>query len=177
MRLALTKQAEYALRILMWLASGEAADRASGAAPARQKAADIAAANDVPPVFATRVLALLQRQGLLLARAGQQGGYTLGRTSEDISLLEVVESIEGPLVTRECVLRDGLCGTEGYCLLHDAWSAAREALCAVLASTTLAGALTQRAGTETGVATLAGLRPLAFAKSVSNGAVRATEDA
>ena len=48
MRLTLTKQAEYALRILVWLASNEQADRAEGATIARHKAAAIAAGRRVP---------------------------------------------------------------------------------------------------------------------------------
>jgi Rrf2 family protein len=137
MRLALTKQAEYAIRILVWLSSSEKADRAEGVPTARHKAAEITAATDVPPVFATRILALLQRRGLLLARAGQQGGYVLERSAHSISLLDVVEAVEGPLITRECVMRDGLCGENGHCLLHDAWSASREALRSILAGTPL----------------------------------------
>jgi Rrf2 family transcriptional regulator, iron-sulfur cluster assembly transcription factor len=143
MRLTLTRQAEYALRILLLLATNESADRASGLHPARHKAAQIAAAAEVPAAFATRVLALLQRHGLLFARAGQHGGYTLGRAAGAISLLEVVEAVEGPLITRECVMRDGPCGQDGYCLLHDAWSAAREALRSVLARTPLSSAVAQ----------------------------------
>jgi Rrf2 family protein len=148
MRLSLTKQTEYALRALVWLAQqdaarNEGATRSEGAAqpPIRQKAATIAEATGIPPVFAARVLAQLQRQGLLDARAGQQGGYTLARPAARISLLEVVESVEGPLITRACVLRDDGCGTDGtYCLLHSAWSTAQAALRAVLAQTSLATA-------------------------------------
>jgi Rrf2 family protein len=164
MRLTLTKQAEYALRILVWLAdieplSGHAAGAVGlgGAATRRYKAAEIAAATGTPPIFATRVLALLQRHGLLLARAGQQGGYTLGRAAEQINLLEVIEAVEGPLVSRECVLRDGLCGSasgEDHCLLHDAWSAARESLRDILARTTLTGAVRQPATTQVPLAAL-----------------------
>ena len=170
MRLTLTKQAEYAIRILVWLSSNEEADRAEGIVPARHKAAAIAAATETPPVFATRVLALLQRQGLLLARAGQQGGYTLGRPAHAISLLEVVEAVEGPLVTRECVMRDGLCGTDGHCLLHDAWSTAREALRDVLARTPL----TPATRTPAPVPETVQLREAALARTQSNGAARAT---
>jgi Rrf2 family protein len=109
--------------------------------PQRHKAAKIAASTGVPPVFATRILAQLQRQGLLLARAGQQGGYTLARQPADISLLEVIESVEGPLVTQTCVMRELVCGTQGYCVLHDAWSTAQSALRRVLADTSLASAV------------------------------------
>ena len=150
MRLTLTKQAEYALRMLIWLASQDASSHApiesaqsteqrSGADVTRYKAAEIARASDVPGAYATRVLALLHRRGLLLARAGQRGGYALARSR--ITLLEVIEAVEGPLTTPECVLRDTPCGFpegEPYCVLHEAWRASREALRDVLAVTPLA---------------------------------------
>ncbi|HEU5316938.1 MAG TPA: Rrf2 family transcriptional regulator [Chloroflexota bacterium] len=173
MRLTLTKQAEYALRILVWMAGSEARQRSDSRVPTRHKAAEIAAATDVPPVFATRVLALLQRHGLLIARAGQQGGYVLGRRADDVSLLEVIEAIEGPLVTRECVLRDSLCGADGYCLLHDAWSTARDALCAVLARTTLTSTLDQPDGFQKHLAALAAIRARGAPQTEVTGAMRA----
>jgi Rrf2 family transcriptional regulator, iron-sulfur cluster assembly transcription factor len=140
MRLSLTKHAEYALRILIWLAQQPCG---------RYKAAEISAASQVPPIFATRILAQLQRQGLLEARAGQHGGYVLERTAAKLSLLEVVESVEGPLVTTTCVLRDMACGGSGgggsgganFCVLHSAWSAAQAALRDVLAATSLESAV------------------------------------
>ena len=140
MRLTLTKQAEYALRVLVWLSADGTPGGAGGREPPRRKAAQIAAATAVPPVFAARVLALLQRHGLLRARAGRQGGYTLARPPAAITLLEVVEAVEGPLLSPECVLRDALCSEDEPCLLHDAWSTAREALRSVLGQTTLATA-------------------------------------
>jgi Rrf2 family transcriptional regulator, iron-sulfur cluster assembly transcription factor len=163
MRLSLTKQTEYALRALVWLAQtdlwGSGGASASHQAPnigvashvgsvnsdsglVRHKAAEIADATSIPPVFATRVLAHLQRQGLLHARAGQQGGYTLARPASQITLLEVIEAVEGPLVTLSCVLREAGCGVDGtYCILHDAWSRAQEALRDTLAQTTLDSAI------------------------------------
>ena len=145
MRLTLTKQTEYALRALVWLSQVEETDRVGGL-PSRHTAAAIARAAQIPPMFAARVLAQLQRQGLLRARAGQQGGYTLARSAAAVSLLEVIEAVEGPLQTRTCVLRDSACGAGGTCILHDAWNAAQDALRAVLSRTTLATVL--RAGLD-----------------------------
>jgi Rrf2 family protein len=105
---------------------------------ARHKAADIARGAGIPPVFATHVLALLAHHDLLRARAGQNGGYTLALPPGQVTLLDVIEAAEGPIVSSECVLRDTRCGDAGFCQLHEAWSAAQQALRAVLAATTLA---------------------------------------
>jgi Rrf2 family protein len=148
MRLTLTKETEYALRALVWLARAEATEAAAAAEAghagrpvSRHKAAAISSAATIPPHFATRVLAHLQRQGLLRARAGQQGGYTLARPASDVSLLDVIEAVEGPLQTRTCVLRDAACSSDGTCVLHNTWRAAQSALREVLERTTLATAV------------------------------------
>jgi Rrf2 family protein len=148
MRLTLTKETEYALRALVWLARAEATEAAAaaeaghaGGPVSRHKAAAISSAATIPPHFATRVLAHLQRQGLLRARAGQQGGYTLARPASDVSLLDVIEAVEGPLQTRTCVLRDAACSSDGTCVLHNTWRAAQSALREVLERTTLAMAI------------------------------------
>jgi Rrf2 family protein len=138
MRLNLTRQADYAIRAMVWLADHDASGTdCHSTSASRQKAAAIARATGIPGPFAARVLAQLQRAGLLIARAGQEGGYTLARPGRDISLLDVIESVEGPLRARDCLLRDLRCGTDGYCVVHDAWSTAQDQLLSVLASTTL----------------------------------------
>lgn len=139
MRLTVTKQTEYALRALIWLGEHGSVGSVSGnGSEARHKAAEIVGATGMPPLFAARVLAQLQRRGLVRARAGAHGGYTLARPPSEITLLEVIEATEGPLQANECVLRDAPCGGEAPCVLHFAWSAAQAALRAVLERTTLA---------------------------------------
>ena len=159
MRLTLTKQTEYALRALVWLAQADDLEQmrshanghanthsnthangngnGNGNRNGRHKAAAISSAVGIPPVFAARVFAQLQRQGLLHARAGQQGGYTLARPATEISLLDVIEAVEGHVGSRDCVLRDTPCGADGTCLLHDAWNTAQNALRTELARTPL----------------------------------------
>lgn len=136
MRLTLTREADYAVRAMVWLAQMASQHRNAEAAP-RQKAAAIARATGIPPAFSARVLAQLQHRGFLRARAGRDGGYSLAQPVRNISLLEVIEAVEGPLLSQECLLRDSDCGTDGYCVLHDAWNAAQEALRTTLAQTSL----------------------------------------
>lgn len=143
MRLALTKQAEYAVRAMAWLSRQDME-------PERRKAAEIAQATGIPPVFALRVLSLLQRQGFLDARAGQYGGYALSRHAASITLLEVIEAVEGSVSTRGCVLRDLSCGDDGYCAMHQAWSQAQAALRDTLAATTILAISAPAASVPTG---------------------------
>jgi len=127
LRLNLTRQADHAVRAMVYLAGQPTGGR--------RKAAEIAAATGIPGPFAARVLAQLQRSGLLIARAGHDGGYVLARPAASLSLLEVIEAMEGPLHASTCLMRDQVCGHDGYCVLHAAWSAAQAALRDVLAAT------------------------------------------
>ena len=132
LRLNLTRQADHAVRAMVYLAGQPAGER--------RKAAAIAAAAGIPAPFAARVLAQMQRSGLVVARAGHDGGYVLARPASDVSLLEIIEAMEGPLQASTCLMRDQACGHGGHCVLHGAWSAAQQALREVLASTPLASA-------------------------------------
>jgi Rrf2 family protein len=104
----------------------------------RRKAREIAQMMRVPQNFLAIILAELVRAGLLNATAGKEGGYTLARPPRGISLLEVVEAVEGPIVLTECLLRGISCGQDGYCAAHEAWSSAQSALMARLARVSFA---------------------------------------
>ena len=56
-----------------------------------------------------------------------------------ISLLEVVESAEGPLINTRCTLRGGACRPDDRCVVHGSWTAAGEAFRQPLREATLAG--------------------------------------
>jgi len=94
----------------------------------RRKARQIARAMGIPRQYLSRILAELVRDGILVAVAGQGGGYELGRPPSKISLLEVIEATEGPLELRTCILRNSACRTADKCSVHDIWSKAQEAM-------------------------------------------------
>ena len=101
----------------------------------RRKQREIAAAAGIPARSLTHVLATLVQGGYLTARAGPRGGYSLTRRPAQISLLEVIETVEGPMKTDACALRGGNCDWERSCEMHDAWSRAQAALLAKLGRT------------------------------------------
>jgi Rrf2 family protein len=83
------------------------------------------------------VLQELQRARLVSSRSGPSGGYLLARPPEDITILEVVETLEGPIETSECALRGGPCHWDDVCAMHWVWSSARRALSDSLRAATL----------------------------------------
>jgi len=130
MRIELTKRGDYAVRAMLALAgAGE-----SG----RLTAPQIASLTRVPPSFLPQVMADLSRAGLVEGRVGRIGGYRLLRPAREITLLEVIETIEGSARRTSCVLRNGPCSVDGRCAAHDAFYAAQEALRESLGRATLA---------------------------------------
>ena len=130
MRLELTKRGDYAVRAMLALARGAG----NGLLSARR----ISDAMDIPVRFLPQVLGDLQRAGLVEAAAGRSGGYRLARPSEQISLLDVIEAVEGDSRRRTCVLRGGPCGVDGTCDVHDIFFEGQEALRSTFARSTLA---------------------------------------
>jgi Rrf2 family iron-sulfur cluster assembly transcriptional regulator len=129
MRLELTKRGDYAVRAMIALARGNGE---------RLSARRIADAMEIPVRFLPQVLGDLQRAGLVAAAPGRSGGYRLARGAEGISLLEVIEAVEGDSRRRSCVLRGGPCGRDGTCDVHEVFFAGQEALLATFAGATLA---------------------------------------
>ena len=105
MRLELTKRADYAIRAVLVLAHTPADERRS----VRQ----LAAHEQIPARFLPLVMGDLVRAGLVEATVGRNGGYRLAKPSTAISLLEVVEAVEGDSRRRVCILRGGPCAIAG----------------------------------------------------------------
>lgn len=110
--LRVTKLADYATVVLTVLASTPHAV-ASAAGLAER------AGLEAPTV--AKVLKPLAQAGLVEAFRGASGGYRLARPAHDISLIEIVEAMEGPLGMTECSLHAGACGIESSCGVRANW--------------------------------------------------------
>lgn len=130
MRLELTKRGDYAVRAMLALARGSG----NGLLSARR----ISGAMAIPVRFLPQVLGDLQRAGLVEAAPGRAGGYRLAMDAASISLLRVIEAVEGDTRRRDCVLRGGPCGVDGTCDVHEVFAAGQEALRDTFARSTLA---------------------------------------
>lgn len=102
----------------------------------RLKAREIAARTDIPLRYLPHVLALMVKAGWVGSVAGPDGGYFLRHPAEDISVRAVVEAVEGPLLSEECILRGEVC--DGTCAIHPHWNAAQLALLERLEETSFA---------------------------------------
>lgn len=128
-KLVPTRRTDYAIRALVCIANTDTSP---------VKANAIGGAMDIPTGFLQQVLRALQVAGLVTSRPGPTGGFALARPPEEITVLEIVEAMEGPLRSAECALRGGPCHWDDVCALHWVWSSARTALCEELDRATLA---------------------------------------
>lgn len=112
---------DLAVRALRYLADGQT-----------RNSEDIAAVIDSTPQHIQHVMAPLTAAGWVRSRRGPSGGYTLD-TDASLSILEVVEAVEGPTTNGQCVLHASTCNENQPCALHDAWVDARVALVSALA--------------------------------------------
>ncbi len=117
MRFELTKRADYAVRSVLALARVPDGERRS----ARQLADE----QSIPARFLPQVMRDLVASGIVEGTVGRSGGYRLARPATEISLLEVVEAIEGDGRRRDCVLRNAPCGLNGTCDVHAVFEAAQ----------------------------------------------------
>ncbi len=125
--ISITTKSPYALQALSELGRSGAA----GPVPI----GELARRRDVPVQFLEQLFATLRRAGVLKSQRGVKGGYTFARPPAEITVLEVVELLEGPL------------GREAAGIFGDAATAARE----VLASSTIAD-IVEREARAAGVA-------------------------
>lgn len=128
MELSLGRRADYALRAAVELARHP---------DDRRKSREIGDEMDVPMTYLPQIMAELVRSGLVASHAGPRGGYVLARPATDISLLEVIEAVEGNPVSTECILRGGPCRWDGMCAIHVPWFRAQQAMLDQLAATSL----------------------------------------
>lgn len=128
MKLVPTRRADYGIRAMLYMA------RHHGA-PA--KASAIADFMDIPTAFLRQVLQSMTRAGLVISQSGRSGGYSLTRAPTQISILEIIEALEGPVDSGECALRGGPCHWEDVCALHEVWNRSRESFRQSLSASSL----------------------------------------
>src|SRR5512140_2118508 len=116
----ITRQADYALRAMLYLAQLEPTQRAATSQVANEQ--------HIPPSFLAKIISQLSIAGLLHTSRGARGGVTLARDPKEITLLEVVEAIDGPIQLNECAGDTSTCVFDKDCPLRPIWCDAQEDL-------------------------------------------------
>jgi Rrf2 family protein len=146
----LTRAADYAVRVMTYLASEPAGTVVSKTV--------LAKASDAPDSFVSKILQSLARAGLIEARRGVEGGFLMLERGAKASLLDVIESIDGPISLNVCLSAEGNCVRSRSCAAHAVWRQAQEAMLTVLRQAKIADLANSHgcSGTTIGVAAAEG---------------------
>ena len=123
----ITRQADYGVRAVLYLALLGPGGRIA--------TAQIARAQHIPPTFLAKIVAQLSAAGIVRATRGARGGVALAYPADDISMLNVVEAIEGPIILNECVRDPGSCPLGDHCAVQAVWCEAQADLLKRLSAT------------------------------------------
>jgi Rrf2 family protein len=130
----MSAKAEYAVRAMVELATADEG--------VILKTDELAQAQGIPPQFLVDILSDLRTDRLVRSRRGRDGGYELGRAAAEISIADVLRSIDGPLASVHDTGLGDLPYSGATTALTDLWRALRASMRSVLEETSLADVAT-----------------------------------
>lgn len=138
----LTRASEYALRGIQYLA-----DKPVGTIC---MLAQISAVQDVPVSFLGKIFQSLTRANIVSSHRGAGGGFALSRPADSITLLEIIEAVEGPISLYDCLTDDTVCPEQrrSHCTIRPVLYEAIAALQDVFGRRTAADLVCGACGTE-----------------------------
>lgn len=126
----ITRATDYAVRVLVHLASLPEGQTVQLKA--------LAEATGVRETFLSKILQRLVHQGMVHSHRGTGGGFCLKAVPAQVTLLQVVEVMEGPTQLNVCLGEEPLCERVSWCPAHLVWRKAQTALAQVLADVSIA---------------------------------------
>lgn len=146
--LKINRQTDYAVRVILALAQ-----RGEGA---RLSSAEIQREMQIPPALMTRIVAQLARAGLLNTFPGREGGLMLPCPASQITLRDVVEAFEGPILLSECLQVKGEddCPFQSNCPVRSKWGRVQVAMLREMAAITFESLALEAAGVPMAVPSL-----------------------
>ena len=108
----ITRETDYAIRCVLYL---------SGKEESIIMADEISRAMSIPKSFLAKILQKLTKAGIVKSFRGVKGGFRLAKKPQQISLLDIIEAIEGPTAMNRCALDASFCNFSGTCTVHPVW--------------------------------------------------------
>lgn len=124
-----TKTGEYAIRAILFLARQSENSLIMSS--------NVAEKEDIPSHYLAKILQRMAKYGYVDSFKGRGGGFRITKLALDSSILEIVERIEGPVITLKCVTGLKECSDEYPCPLHDQWSELRDRIHNLISSKTV----------------------------------------
>ena len=126
----ITRQADYATRAILHLARHRNGKHIA--------TSQIAKEQSIPSSFLAKIISQLSIAGLLHTSRGAHGGISLARDPKQITLLQVIEAIDGPIQLNACVGREDVCAFENNCPIQSVWRDVQNELITKLKNTNFA---------------------------------------
>jgi Rrf2 family protein len=127
--LQVSRKVDYALRAMIHLAGQPTGTR--------EPLHDIARKNSIPREFLAKILKGLGDAGLVSALRGPGGGMSLAQPPTQISFLDVIEAVDGPVVLNVCLDDTKSCSLSSLCTMQSVWKAGQERMLDVYRTTML----------------------------------------
>ena len=115
----ITRETDYAVRTVLYLAKNR--DRTANVT-------EVAHAMRIPKSFLSKVLQRLVRHHILTSIRGVNGGFRLAKKDSEISLLAIMEAIQGPAGINVCAIDSRRCSLSATCVVHPVWVELRQDL-------------------------------------------------
>jgi Rrf2 family transcriptional regulator, iron-sulfur cluster assembly transcription factor len=125
----LTRKGEYAIRGIIYLAQQQSGKMSL--------ISEIAEAVEAPQTFLAKIFQNFAKLGIVNSYRGSGGGFTLGRPPSRITLREIVEAVEGPIVPNRCLSGKGGCDRDNECLVHPVWRKVQSQIVQILDGVTM----------------------------------------
>lgn len=107
----ITRETDYAIRCVLYLSGKEDTIMVD----------EISRAMSIPKSFLAKILQKLTKACIVTSFRGVKGGFRLARKPQQISLLDVIEAIEGPTAMNRCALDASVCDFSSVCTVHPVW--------------------------------------------------------
>ena len=128
--LQISRKIDYGLRAMIHLAGLPVGKIAS--------LQDLSTTLHIPREFLAKILKVLTAGGLVRSSRGAHGGYQLARPARDISFLEVIEAVEGPVQLNVCLDHKDRCEVSANCSMYHVWKAGQDRMLEVYRRISLA---------------------------------------
>ncbi len=125
----LTRAADYGIRVMVYLAGLPKGSRV----PIQT----LASASAAPESFLSKVMQRLATSRLVNSHRGASGGFELALPAADITMLDVITAVEGPVALNACLPHGGGCDRRSFCAAHHVWAEAQARLAEVLDGATI----------------------------------------
>ena len=125
----ITRAGDYALRALSYIASNDLNKT--------YMRSELSETCGIPDSFLGKILQSLAKSEILISERGKKGGFKLNKKPSDITIYDIIKSVEGEVMINECLLDKNFCNNFSYCKIHQVLGDIRKTLIKDMSSYTL----------------------------------------